>query len=347
MPDFTVIHLKSFKGGLHLARGLSNAYDKSLEQLHSDTLKAAIFSCAIQLYGQEQIDEGFLDSFRLSSAFPFYHSPTEGRTFYFFPKPELSRLPFNIEGKSQGAEKMLKKARFIEQGLFQRLANGERQFKLRKENFKDGFITDNEIDFSGLLKKDDCRAITESEPCQQAHIPRDIGADTVPYYVDKIFFHKNAGLFFLLDAAGEAKAKVMAAIKLLADSGIGTDRNTGNGQFNYCERQLSLVCPPSGNYQMNLSLYCPLREEIEQSIDNSYYQLVKRGGYISNPSIPLPRPIRKRSVYMFAEGSLFPYQEGRRGKVVDLKPNHPHLHHPVWRDGQPIFIPFNYKPDEQ
>ena len=88
------------------------------------------------------------------------------------------------------------------------------------------------------------------------------------------------------------------------------------------------------------------REEIENEIDKCYYQLTKRGGYISSPQQEIHLSIRKRSIYMFTEGSIFPYDENRTGKLVNLNPNSEVLEakqitikHPIWRDGQAIFVP--------
>jgi len=41
-----------FPGGLHLAKGKSE-YDQSDTILHSDTLKSALFVCALQLFGEK------------------------------------------------------------------------------------------------------------------------------------------------------------------------------------------------------------------------------------------------------------------------------------------------------
>jgi len=344
MPDYTVIQLKNFTGGLHLARGLSNAYDKTLDVLHSDKLKSAIFVCALQLYTSEKIDKSFLESFRISSAFPFYKSPAIDEPFYFFPKPEAFRLPEGVDGM----EKKLKKVRYIEKGLFQQLLKGNADFKLTTNNLKGSFLTDSALEFNQILEQENCEAIMRTDPYQHVTISRNYGEDAVPYYVDKMYFHKNAGLFFLLEADNETvKKQVLAAIKLLADSGIGTDRNTGNGQFEYAISEINLEVPEKADFQLNLSLYCPTEDEIKEDVHRSYYGLIKRGGYISSPENPDNQKLRKSSVYMFTEGSVFPFKDNRKGKIVNLKPkNLPPdraINHPIWRDGQPIFVPFNYQ----
>ncbi len=339
MPDFQIIQLKNFSGGLHLARGLTNSYDKTLETLHSDTLKSAIFVCALRLFGEEKVDKSFLEAFQISSAFPFYSSPTKERTYYFFPKPELARLPFDLDKADNGIEKKLKKVRFIEKVLFERMIAGQQDLELTSQHLTGNFLTD--FDFESILQADNCNQIMTTEPYQHVQISRDYGTDSTPYYVDKIYFHPNAGLYFLLEADSELiTSMVISAMRLLADNGIGTDRNTGNGQFELGLDQMSLQVPENGNYQINLSLYCPKKEEIAQQFNESYYGLTKRGGYISSPAKEKHQTIRKKSIYMFTEGSLFHKYKDRKGKIVDLKPEFDGLTQSVWRDGQAIFLPF-------
>ncbi len=67
MPDYTVVKLQHFKSGLHLARGLTNAYDRTHDTLHSDKLKSAIFVSALQLFGKGEINESFFHAFTISS----------------------------------------------------------------------------------------------------------------------------------------------------------------------------------------------------------------------------------------------------------------------------------------
>jgi CRISPR-associated protein Csm4 len=110
---FSVFLLKNFKGGLHLSRGLTNAYDKSLDTLHSDTIKSALFICTLNLYGGEHVDKSFLESFKISSAFPFFYSKIKKERLYFFPKPEINRLPLDIT-PNEGKEKKLKKLKYLE-----------------------------------------------------------------------------------------------------------------------------------------------------------------------------------------------------------------------------------------
>ena len=65
-------------------------------------------------------------------------------------------------------------------------------------------------------------------------VPRlgDEDVDTNIFYVDRIFFEGDSGLWFMAKfERDEQKNKVLSALKYLQDEGFGTDRHTGNGLF--------------------------------------------------------------------------------------------------------------------
>jgi CRISPR-associated protein Csm4 len=348
MPKYKIIRLQNFKGGLHLARGLTNSYDKSLETLHSDTIKSAIFVSALQLFseiGEEGDDrayeagKAFLGKFKVSSAFPFVGED------YYFPTPELPN-PYKFDKDTKLSEKDKKKVIFIHQDLFSEYIKDVNAFRFTADQLKSDKV----------LTTKKYKEIIKSETYQHVSIPRNYGTDSTPYYVDKMYFQENTGLFFLLEVTDkndtETLPKLKAALKLLADSGIGTDRNSGNGQFDVAYDDLTFDEPTNATHDLSLSLYCPKKEEIEgKIIHQSYYELVKRGGYISSPESEDHLTIRKRSIHFFTAGSVFPkFDDGkeRQGKVVNLRPDDVNgLKHPIWRDGQAIFIPIKYEDNDK
>lgn len=342
MKQFTTFYLKDFKGGLHLARGLRNAYDKSHKVVHSDMLKSAIFVNALELFGTEKISEIFLKSFKVSSCFPFYKSNTVGEILHFFPSPASLGALHQVGLLEEGMEKQIRKVEWIEQSDFEYLLSGAAsQLALSKSSIAGSFLSQTKKPLTDLVLQDDCKYIIKSDPFQHVSIDRNHAVDSVPFYVDKIYFHENAGLFFLVSCNNAETLKLIAAaMRLLADTGIGTDRNNGNGQFSLCEGELNLDVPEDANYELNLSLYLPEKEEIPANLDDTFFGLIKRGGYISSPQNSNHLTIRKRSVYMFKEGSVFPKPDKpRNGKIVDLKPDFATLNHPIYRDGQSIFLP--------
>ena len=99
--------------------------------------------------------------------------------------------------------------------------------------------------------------------------------------------------------------------------------------------------PDDAKHQVLLSLCCPSENEAKViAAGNSSYSLVKRGGYISNPEKDDRfMAFRKRSVFMFDEGSIFP-NEKIRGVLHNLKPEI-EVEHPIWRDGRAFTLPIN------
>ena len=323
--EYQIIKLR-FKGGLHLAKG-KNVYDESASLLHSDTLKSALFACALQLYGEEQIGEAFLDSFSLSSAYPFLKDEV------FFPKPFARIQEFaNLEEGKQ--PKKLKKVAFIGQSYFEDLINGGDK-QLETDHLLEGgtYISEKITYKTTQLVKSDVQ--------QRVAIPPDHRGDGRPYYVDRLFFHPEAGLYFVIQYSDEqVRPYVIGALRLLGDQGIGTDRNVGNGHFSFEETSLSIHAPDQPDRKLLLSLYCPDKNELSlEMLQNSSYQLVKRGGYLAGAADVNNITLRKRSVYMFSEGSVFPVSAQLKGKIVDLKPEIQTVQHPVWRDGRAFFIP--------
>jgi CRISPR-associated protein Csm4 len=137
-------------------------------------------------------------------------------------------------------------------------------------------------------------------------------------------------------------------LKILEQEGIGTDRNVGNGFFQYKKDTLELELPDNSNYQMNLSLFLPPdKEQLKEQLDDqAAYAFKKRGGWISTPPY---NTIRKNRIYMFEEGSIFRADTNsptKSGRIVNLKPNASRLPanlqgiHDIWRNGEAIFIPF-------
>jgi CRISPR-associated protein Csm4 len=331
MSNLKIIKLQ-FVSPLHLSRGKSNL-ENSYETLHSDTLKSALFVCALQLYGDDEILRGgdgqaFFEAFTNSSAFPYAGDEL------FFPKPE-----WLSDSLTQSLElKELKKLKYISWQYYQDLLNGSLT-SLETGKIKKRKYYTNSVDFEAPFI---------SETVQRVVVSRDFESDADTFYTDRLYFKKNSGLFFLLKTTNEEwYIKIMAALRLLGSNGIGSDKTVGNGQFEIVEsRPFEHAANEDCNKQIALSLYCPKQKEVQDQafVKGSAYSIVKRGGYVANPEDFDKSTLRKKSVYMFSEGSVFPKQE-LEGTIVDLKPAE-YTMHPVWRDGRALFLPYKLTTNE-
>ena len=328
-----------FRSPVHLSKGKEDDYGESDQVLHSDTLKSALFVCARKLFGTESIgdDDSFFRCFRISSAFPFYKQEL------FFPKPMLRLQPFRPDQIAEEKQaKSHKKIGFLGQLYFEDLIGPNSLVIEQSHLVSGGRFVSGDLDVLELGKE----SILISEVQQRVAIPADYSEDPTPYYIDRIFFNENAGLWFAFEGDDKIREIVEKSLKLLGDEGVGTDRAVGNGHFEVSSSILKLTVPDGASHKLLLSLFCPKKEELNKNLlKSSSYGLVKRGGYIASPEKLEHLTLRKKSVYMFTEGSVFETTQELQGKIENLKPEYIGLSQNVWRDGLAFSIP-TLKPAE-
>ncbi|NEZ58580.1 type III-A CRISPR-associated RAMP protein Csm4 [Adonisia turfae] len=149
-----------------------------------------------------------------------------------------------------------------------------------------------------------------------------------------------AGLYFLVDfrTADEAlKNKLMAALHLLGEDGIGGERSSGAGRFELLpEEPLSSLWTTVLNPKLTsdtlhhslISLYWENPVPDVMLGDATCYILIERGGWIASPFFG--RQLRRKKVHMFAEGSVFTGKPD--GKLADVTPAQFKKHH-IYRSG--------------
>jgi CRISPR type III-A-associated RAMP protein Csm4 len=314
-----------FQTPLHLSRGKLNSFESSHHTLHSDTLKSAMFVTARQLYGKDVATEAFFDSFQLSSAFPFTE---EG---YFFPKP------LHFEPKADPSKrKLLKGQPYIPLHLLEMILRDKKSVSA--------------ADLIAAPQPEVWSEITE----QHVSIDREDSRGE-PFYVERLFPKKPAsrGLFFILWQPGgvtpELRKQITQMLQLLGENGLGLKKSVGNGSFIAEHEQITLDLPDNTNASMALSLYHPQQGELDAAaLENGFYDFIQRGGWMASPEDDNTRTYRKKSVYMFTEGSVFPAapagdQLKIRGKKAEVAPDNSVLpnpvEHPVWREGTGLFLP--------
>lgn len=320
-----------FRSPFHIHRSKGD-YDTSEEMLHSDTISSALAAMGYRLYDSfDGLD--FLNNITISSAFPFYEKQ------YFLPKP-MMRIPIKIDGyskeESSAEAKKLKKLKYIEKSIFEKIIHNDEDILVPPGMFcLDG----------KYLTYDPIKKFIDTSTQQRVRVPTD-GGDAIPYYVERIYFNQKdttSGLYFFVQAEDRYFQTFIELLHLLGEEGIGTDRAVGNGHFNIELDKVEIELPDS-SYRLNLSLYWPKQEEVKGGIlKNSSYNIVKRGGFIAGYDKEEFRHLRKNSVFMFTEGSVFT-SEDLKGNVGDLRPSwdDPTLGS-VYRSGRSFSIPVHIK----
>lgn len=320
----TVIKLKHLSP-LHIGTGKEN-YDFSSSVLQSDTISAALAAIRVQCGKSDDVKE-FLESFTVSSAFPYFGDSL------FFPKP-MGRISVKVSDMDEyPSRKKLKKLRFVEFDIWKSLVRGE-TVEVKSSQLQNEFLLSQQSVAKFALPY-------KSQVNQRVSVPRSDGDDAEPFFFDWTYFHENAGLFCLLDVPVNMENEILNLLQMLGENGLGTDKNIGGGKFEVEKGEtVNLDFVESPNATMLLSLYIPTEEEVQMlDLPDSKYELVQRGGYMAGSCEEDFKHLQKKSVYAFAVGSIFPVNRQLSGKIVDLQPDwNDERMHPVYRSGKPFAI---------
>lgn len=289
-------------------------YQMSEVTVSADTLFSALCNCWRLMYGSADLGEmlGLFTSgnapFVISSTFPYH------REELFVPKPvglDLSDVT--------GDYKKAKKIKFIPlKCLIQQAEFHDYQ------EIKQGF----------MLKRDvDCIYSSREIP----RVVKDCITETTEiYYVQSVFFEEEAGLYFLLTVYDEAMLpKIRAAINLLGDEGLGGERTYGYGLFTADFIEAGSFAADADSYML-LSPYLPRPDEVNQLVPVSF-ELRRRNGWVYSMG---GQNIRRKSVMMFAEGSVF--RNKLQGTIADVTPTG-FTEHRVYRYGLAYALPVRFK----
>lgn len=312
-----------FESPLHI--GIEGMGAEKIEDyIPSDTLWGAIINNYLQLFEVKNIDDFCKNSpFKLSSTFPY------SEELLFFPVP-IGALDFLYNIVPVEKIKKVKKIRFLEKSIFEKIINAEtieyQQLNIASEYFDGSFLyllNDEEKIKSHFYKVIEIPRVTVDRYNSTA-------TEGEFFYFSQIHFDKKSGLFFMANFNDEQiEKKFDAALRLLSDEGIGADRTVGKGYFNFVKENIEIKVPDDAIHFITLSLYHPKWEEIEKGlIEEAAYSLKNRKGFAHHSGV---QGKRRRSLRMFGEGSWF--------KSVNNKNSYGNNEIVIEKDRD--FIPFN------
>ena len=306
----------------------------SLKTIHSDTLYAALLACLAKI-GHSISEDGDLGVV-ISSLFPYFQRNKDSKPVYFLPMPMRARP---IELNDVSMVKKVKKVQWVDAPLYERILSGEDLSDNYFTYIQESYLTKEQLpeDVNGS------KEFVKSEVSQRVKIVNRTGKeDAEPYYVDKILFKYESGLYFIVQGNTDM---LEIALKVLSIEGIGTDRNVGYGFFDFSKDELSIEFPKQANHQVSLSLFIPeSKDQLNKLMDSEdvAYDFTRRGGWITTSPYTT---LRKNAIYGFLPGSVFSLKDDETcsviGKIVNLKPEVGELtpNHPIWRNGKAIMLP--------
>ena len=325
------IYKLHFTTPLHLSNERED-YAQSLQTLHSDTLYAALTASLAKIGYEYKTDFNGDLGFSISSLFPFYQKNKEDTNpIYFFPKSrKIDILPENMLEE----HKKIKKIRWLETSAYTQHLSGNKIHEFYKPIALNGAY---------YSEKDIPSDFISSQVFPHVKVSRTGLEDAEPYYMERLFFKNSSGMFFI--ASGDCKL-LEKGLEILQHEGIGTDRNVGNGYFEWKKDEIELNLPENAKYSMNLSLFLPEeKKQLAEMLDEkTAYSFKKRGGWVTTSP---HNTIRKNRIYMFEEGSIFKKKVDKievGGRIADLTPEKATelgLNHKIFRNGKSLFIPIN------
>ncbi len=309
-----------FTAPFHVDGRGTGFYEESESFIRSDTLSAAIVSIWALMEPQKATLLAENPPFILSSAFPFF------RETYFLPRPVASQA-VRLSNEKLGVGKRLKKIRWLETSLWKQVAGGQSLDDPDSLHiWQDSLATPSAVgaNFPDRLWAEEERPRLSIE----RHSNR--SAEGQIFHFGRIYFHHQGGLYFFARFSDDASREDFEfALSLLADSGIGGDRNSGNGLFQWDHGpDLGMIDPGNGP-SIAISLVNPSPIDCRENwLDGAAYSLVSRGGWIGGTGL------RRSRIRMFGEGSMF--RRPLEGRVVEVSPEP--AGHPVFRDGRGFFV---------
>ena len=256
----------------------------------------------------------------LTSAFPF------ASNVYLFPKP-FHYPPINSEeGETSPLTKKSKRLQFVSQSVFQDIVSGNPP-EFNENQLMNGekvWITPKDKEQLGV----DPTVWTTNIRPRVTLGSRNSGSEI--WHVQTVQFNTDCGLWFAAQFdSDETKQKIETLLRVLADTGIGGERNAGYGIFDFTEGTLEMPTVEIGDQFVTLSPICPKSpEQLAQLLTGDIaYTLNPFTGWVSTTGTAT----RRKQVNMFAEGSVLHTSDAQVGRLVDTRPDN--WSHPVYRYG--------------
>ena len=171
------------------------------------------------------------------------------------------------------------------------------------------------------------------------------GEDARPYRVGAYQFAENCGLYVIAALKTEQQQQILIQLmNVLGMGGIGGKISSGYGKFHLqdqiClnhgrdeqEKWMYHALTQTRGRQLLLSASLPKEDELYAVLDDAFYQLVRRSGFVASETYA-DTPMKKKTQYYLRAGSMLScrfagdlYTVGTKGK------------HAVYRYGKPLFM---------
>jgi len=339
--------------------------EQTSERVRSDTLFSAWMSAYAKLFGKGEVGKILAEyeqnpqlAFRISST--FIYRCYEDEYTYYLPRPLTFPKGYPQEDDWK-IDKVYKKLNYLPLEIWHRWYQSEEGMtndleeliEIAEAKTKYDIPKDGELYESGTF--------AYGETFNTCLVPK-VAVDRITratnfYHTGFVKFRwepeqdKYTGLYCLIyfpeNFDRRIKENVKTSLELLGEEGLGGERSSGAGRFKPEWSDLDETWEAILNQQdLNNSHYCLISlywQNPKKGIPNGLlgesasYEVVERRGWISSPFSG--RQLRRKSVRMFAEGSVFPISV--LGELADVTPEDFRANHSIYRSGICINLPIN------
>jgi len=189
-------------------------------------------------------------------------------------------------------------------------------------------------ELAGVIREDKeiIRSSMKTELIPRVQLDR-LSSTSGLFHAKVLHFAKEAGLWFAVEGEKEGLRFVEAAMRQLSEEGIGGERSSGMGKFEFEEDEVDLPdLDGEGEAHLLLSLWWPDKGERKRKPwSEGAYAVVERRGWTFSPTVRVQ--MRRKTIPMFSEGSVF-WGIKPRGSLADVTPQSwPGNAHKVYRYG--------------
>lgn len=361
MSNWRLVRLNFGQNPVHFGE-LGIGMEQTSERVRSDTLFSAWITGYARLFGKQAVEQLLSDFlkkplFRLSSTFVYRH--LGDRTIDYLPR--LIELPLGYPiGNDLTFAKTFKKLAYLPLEVWQRWYQQEGFTESDRQDLEEKTNSQSEQAGGALWQ---AGVFSYKDAFQKHQIPK-VAIDrttratnfySIGFTQFSVKENHQAGLYFLVDfpeANPQLEADLQAALEFLGEEGLGGERSSGAGRFemkwlNFADEQLARwrsavdFAQPNAYGLISLFWQNPLPADLllgDQMIPTASYTLQARRGWMASPS---GRQLQRKTVQMFAEGSVFPVMPV--GQLADVTPDrfdpsHPNYHR-IYRSGISLSLP--------
>lgn len=258
-------------------------------EIPSHTIFGAICSAMAELGGPVgEMIEAFETEppFLLTSGFPYVRGD---RTRHFLPPPilPLPRVPEEVMDRVKDYRRM----RYIDASLFKAWATG------RCSALDIIGRMDSLNERCGLVWEGDDEDFMIHEYQRPHNRINRRGSSSEAFFSSEGGYFENAGIYFLLDIKKRAfESEVCAALRFLADRGIGGRISAGMGAFDLSFGEVDFLPAGREDHLLTLSRFIP--GDIRAFGGDVYYEIMPVRGRSGDGKV-------KKSVLTLKEGSVF------------------------------------------